>query len=134
MGFFNYHIGTEWQYAEIEFGDNDTLSAYVASLINSDLLILLTDIDGLYTSDPRKNEEAELIPLVEEISQEIEQIATGSGSTFGTGGMLTKIEAAKICSKAGIDALIINGEDPNIIFDVIDGKEVGTLFLNSNYA
>jgi glutamate 5-kinase len=113
---------------EIEFGDNDSLSAYVAELISADLLVLLTDIDGLYTADPRKDADAVLIPLVTDISEEIESIATGAGSRFGTGGMSTKITAAKICMEAHIDTLIINGDDPYSIYKIVDGEAIGTLF------
>jgi glutamate 5-kinase len=114
---------------EIEFGDNDTLSAYVAELVDADLLIMLSDIDGLYSADPRKDKNAQIISEVPEITKEIEQIASGAGSSFGTGGMATKITAAKICTKAGIDAIITNGENPEILFDLLKGQELGTLFL-----
>ncbi|AFS78199.1 glutamate 5-kinase ProB [Gottschalkia acidurici 9a] len=115
---------------EIEFGDNDTLSATVASLVGADLLILLTDIDGLFTADPRKDKNAEIISVVEEINEEIDSAADGAGSKLGTGGMVTKISAAKICCSYGIDTVIANGEDPKIIYDILDAKEIGTLFLS----
>ncbi len=113
---------------QIEFGDNDTLSAIVASLTNADLLIILSDIDGLYDKDPSKNEDARLISLVEEITDEIKSVASGAGSKRGTGGMITKITAAEIATKAGIDMFILNGSEPDIIYELLDGGIVGTLF------
>ena len=113
---------------EIEFGDNDTLSAVVASLVEADLLILLSDIDGLYTADPRKDPYAVKIDEVREITESIELNATGVGSGFAKGGMSTKISAAKICMKAGIDMVIASGENPDIIQDILNGKITGTLF------
>ncbi|OHW61714.1 glutamate 5-kinase [Andreesenia angusta] len=115
---------------EIQFGDNDTLSATVASLVDADLLILLSDIDGLFTADPRKDPDAKIISVVEEVTREVESLASGSGSEFGTGGMITKLTAAKICGKEGIDTIIANGEDPSIIYNILDGEEIGTLFLS----
>lgn len=120
----NDTISTE----QIEFGDNDTLSAYVAELVEADLLIILSDIDGLYSGDPRKDREATLIPLVTEFSPWLENIATGTDSSFGTGGMVTKIMATRICWQAGIDAIIANGEDPAILFRLLKGEPFGTLF------
>jgi glutamate 5-kinase len=114
---------------EIEFGDNDTLSATVAALVGADLLVILSDIDGLYSADPRTEVSAEIIHSVLEITPELEQLATGAGSSFSTGGMVTKISAAKICLKDGIDCLITSGSDPAIIFDILQGKEVGTHFV-----
>jgi glutamate 5-kinase len=114
---------------EIEFGDNDTLSAYVAKLAQADLLILLSDIEGLYTADPRQQPEAHLIPLVPEITAEIEELASGSGSDLGVGGMVTKIEAARIAGEAGIPMIIASGEKPGLIKAAAAGEEVGTLFL-----
>lgn len=114
---------------EIEFGDNDSLSAMVASLIEADLLIMLSDIDGLYSADPRIEIAAEIIHSVKEITPELEQLATGSSSSFSTGGMVTKIAAAKICLQDGIDCVITSGSDPGIIFDILDGKEIGTHFM-----
>jgi glutamate 5-kinase len=114
---------------EIEFGDNDTLSAIVASLVEADLLVMLSDIDGLYSADPRTEVAAEIIHSVLEITPELEQLASGAGSSFSTGGMITKISAAKICLKDGIDCLITSGSDPAILFDVLAGKEVGTHFV-----
>jgi glutamate 5-kinase len=117
---------------EIEFGDNDTLSALVATLVEADLLILLSDIDGLYSADPKVDSTAKIIRTVKSISPEIEKLAAGSGSSFGTGGMVTKIAAAKITSKAGIDLLLLQGDRPAIIFDVFEGKEIGTHFIANN--
>jgi glutamate 5-kinase len=117
---------------EIEFGDNDTLSAMVASLLDADLLVILSDIDGLYSADPRTEMSAELIHSVLEITPELEQLASGAGSSFSTGGMITKISAAKICLKAGIDCVITSGSDPAIIFDILEGKEIGTHFIARN--
>lgn len=117
---------------EILFGDNDTLSAMVAELIDADLLIMLSDIDGLYSADPKENPNARILSVVTEFSPDLENKAKGSGSSFGTGGMITKILAAKISTNAGIDAVLTNGKDPNILFDVIDGKEIGTLFISKH--
>lgn len=113
---------------EIEFGDNDTLSAIVANLIQAKKLIIMSDIDGLYTENPRKNPQAQLIPVVEEIDEYIYSIAGGAGSDLGTGGMSTKIHAAEIMMIDGGDMYIINGDDPYLLYDVIEGKQVGTLF------
>lgn len=112
---------------EIEFGDNDSLSAIVAKLVNADLLVLFSDIDGLYDCDPHSNPDAELISRVEDIS-EVEGNAGGAGSNLGTGGMITKIEAAKIANSAGISMIIANGEKIESLYDIMDGKKVGTLF------
>jgi glutamate 5-kinase len=113
---------------EIKFGDNDTLSALVSSIIDADLLILLSDINGLYDSDPRSNKDAKLISHVDEITKKIESFCGGSGSKLGTGGMYTKIKAAKIAVSNGVSMIIANGADDNIIKDIISNKEVGTLF------
>lgn len=113
---------------EIEFGDNDTLSALVAALVGADMLILLSDIDGLYTDDPKKNKEAGFISFVETIDEKLEKMGKGAGSLVGTGGMATKISAAKITTSSGADMVVANGEDLSIIHDILDGKEVGTLF------
>ncbi len=114
---------------EIEFGDNDTLSAHVATLIGADLLIILSDIDGLYSADPKTESSARIIHTVHEITPQIEKIATNGGSSFSTGGMVTKIAAVKISSKANIDAVITNGSDPAVVFKILDGEKIGTLFL-----
>lgn len=114
---------------EIEFGDNDTLSAIVAHLINADLLILLTDIDGLYTDDPHKNADAKKISIVPKITQELDNMAKGSNTSYGTGGMSTKVAAAKIATESGADMAIVDAEDLGLINKLIDGEDVGTLFL-----
>lgn len=109
-------------------GDNDTLASLVAVDTSCDLLILLSDIDGLYTADPHSNQPYELISRVDEINENIRQLAGGAGSEHGTGGMITKIHAAEICTQSGIDMIICNGENPNILYDIADHKKVGTLF------
>lgn len=114
---------------EIEIGDNDTLAAIVTSLTEADLLILLSDIDGLYTGDPRKENDATLIKEITEITDDIISIAGGAGSENGTGGMQTKIHAAQICMDAGCDMIIANGSDPNLIYDILDGKDIGSRFV-----
>lgn len=113
---------------ELEFGDNDTLSAIVTALIDAELLILLSDIDGLYTDDPRANKDAKFIDLVEEITSELSGMAKDSSTSVGTGGMSTKISAAKIATNSGADMVIANGEEVKIINDIIEGHQVGTLF------
>ena len=121
---------------EVRFGDNDTLSALVASLVGADLLILLSDIDGLYTDDPHKNPDAEIISDVYEIDENILNMAKGStGSNVGTGGMATKLSAAKIATYSGADMMIANGADVSVIEDIASGKRIGTLFhANRNEA
>lgn len=114
---------------ELIIGDNDTLAAIVAQSISADLLVLLSDIDGLFTADPRKSPDAKLIPVIEKITPEIEELAGGSGTSVGTGGMVTKIEAAKIATKAGCDMVIANGTDPEVLYDILSGKAVGTKFV-----
>lgn len=114
---------------EIEFGDNDTLSAVVTSVVKADLLILLTDIDGLFTDDPHKNPGAKLISEVPVIDETIEDMAKGAVSKVGTGGMATKIAAANIVTDAGADMVILNSENLNNINKVIAGEKLGTLFL-----
>ena len=113
---------------DINFGDNDTLSAIVANMINADLLLLLTDIDGLYTDDPRNNPDATLIPVVERIDDKIKAMAKGAGSGYGTGGMTTKISAAKIAANSGADMLILSGDDIGNLGRALNGESVGTLF------
>ena len=115
--------------AEIKVGDNDTLGAIVACSILADLLVLLSVFEGLYTADPRKDPEARLIPVVEKVTPEIEGLAGGAGSGLGTGGMATKLRAAKMVTAAGCDMIITNGERPQVLYDVADGKAVGTRFL-----
>lgn len=114
---------------EIRVGDNDTLSALVAGLVDADVLILLTDSEGLYTSDPQTCSEAKLIPVVEEITPEIEALAGGSGSTWSTGGMVTKIQAARLATSFGIPVVIASGLLPGRLAAVLRGEKIGTLFL-----
>ncbi|MBR4979025.1 MAG: glutamate 5-kinase [Clostridia bacterium] len=115
--------------SELLIGDNDTLAAAVAKTVNADILILLSDIDGLYTADPSKNKKAKLIKEIKEITPEIEALAGGSGSNVGTGGMVTKINAAKTVNAVGCDMIIANGKTPELLYDVIEGKSVGTRFV-----
>ena len=115
--------------AEMGIGDNDTLGAIVAKTIGADLLVLLSDIDGLYTADPHQDPNAVLIPVVKQITAEMERAACGAGSAFGTGGMQTKLSAAKIATEAGVAMIIANGARPSILYDWMDGKPVGTKFL-----
>jgi len=114
---------------EIKLGDNDNLSALVANLIEADLLIILSDVDGLFSDDPSKNPKAELIPLVDKVTPHIEKLAKKHGSELGTGGMITKIKAAKQCGAAGIAVIIANGTRPNILDEIFSGNFAGTLFL-----
>ncbi len=114
---------------EIKFGDNDTLSAIVAALIDADLLILLSDIDGLYTDDPNQNKDAKFISVVDELTDDLMQMGKKStGSDVGTGGMNTKLQAAKIATVAGADMIIANSDDMRIIHRIMDGREYGTFF------
>lgn len=114
---------------EIKFGDNDTLSAIVAALIDADLLILLSDINGLYTDDPNQNENARFISVVEELTEELMDMGKDTtGSSVGTGGMNTKLQAAKIATSAGADMIIANADDMRIIHRIMDGREIGTFF------
>jgi glutamate 5-kinase len=115
--------------SEIEIGDNDTLSAVVASLCDADLLILMSDIDGLYTGDPNKDPDAEFIECVPKIDKSIYDMAGGSASDFGTGGMVTKIDAARIATDSGCDMIIANAADFHVISDIMQGENIGTLFL-----
>lgn len=113
---------------ELEFGDNDTLSAYIAELVGAELLVILSDIDGLFDSNPAENPGANLIPVVEKIDENILSVAGGAGSRRGTGGMLTKLKAAEIVTPLGIDMIITNGSAPEKLYDIFDGKQTGTLF------
>ena len=113
---------------EMVIGDNDTLSAIVAATVEADLLILLSDIDGLYTADPRSDRSARLIEVVSAITPEIEALAGVSGTSLGTGGMITKLRAARIAGGKGIDMVIANGARPALIYDILEGKPVGTRF------
>ena len=114
---------------ELEIGENDSLSALVADLSGADLLLILSDIDGLYDDDPRTNPDAKPIYVVDEVTPEIEKVAGGAGTSLGTGGMSTKINAAKIATEAGIDMVIMNGRDPEKLYDLFEDKEIGTIFL-----
>ena len=114
---------------EIAFGDNDTLAAQIAVSVGADLLILLSDIDGLYTADPHKDNTASLIPEVRELTDDILALAGSAGTKLGTGGMETKLRAAKITTSAGCDMIITNGEYPERLYDAVDGTGVGTKFF-----
>jgi glutamate 5-kinase len=117
---------------EIQFGDNDTLSAIVSSLIGADLLILLSDIDGLFTDDPKKNPDAALVPVVDRIDEELLAMGTGDpGSDVGTGGMATKLSAAQIATASGADMIIANANDLTMLHRIFEGDQVGTLFKAS---
>lgn len=120
----NDTIATE----EIVIGDNDTLAAIVAKSVGADLLILLSDIEGLYTADPHKNPDAKLIPIVRKVDDEIYALAGGIGSKLGTGGMKTKLDAARICLGCGCDMVITNGDTPTHLYDIVEGKSIGTRF------
>ena len=114
---------------EIKVGDNDTLSAMVAVNVNADLLILLSDIDGLFTADPHSDPDAKLISVVSEINDDILALGGGEGSSLGTGGMRTKLNAAQICTENNCDMVIANGENPDVLYDIVEGKAVGTRFI-----
>ena len=114
---------------EIIIGDNDTLGAIVSTTINADLLIILSDIDGLYTADPHKDRNAVMLSRVEEITDEIIAMTGGAGTTLGTGGMVTKIKAAKIATAGGTDMVIANGSNPQLLYSIIKGEDVGTRFV-----
>ena len=120
----NDTIATE----EIKVGDNDTLAAIVACCCKADLLVLLSDIDGLYTANPHTHPDAALIPLVEEITPEVMALADGAGSALGTGGMATKLRAARMVTGSGADMVIANGAHPEVLYDIADGKPAGTRF------
>ncbi len=120
----NDTIATE----EIRVGDNDTLSAMVSVGVGAELLVLLSDIDGLYTADPHKNSDATLIPEVHELTDALMALGGDEGSALGTGGMKTKLHAAKICSECGCDMVIMNGSTPALLYDLFDGASVGTRF------
>ncbi|HEX2926070.1 MAG TPA: glutamate 5-kinase [Ruminiclostridium sp.] len=111
------------------FSENDTLSAIVSKLIEADLLIILSDIDGFYDSDPRKNPNSKMLSVIEEITPEIEECAEGAGTKRGTGGMVTKLSAAKIATGAGVDVVLTNGSHPEAVLDILSGEKIGTLFI-----
>lgn len=124
-------------YTEIEseerlFGDNDMLSAVVAILCKAKRLIILSDIDGFYDSDPRLNQNAKLLPQIDTIDEKVYSLAGGAGSRRGTGGMKTKLRAASLATAQGIDTVITNGKKPSAIYDIIEGRKVGTLFTGRN--
>lgn len=114
---------------EIAVGDNDSLGAIVAVSVHADLLVLLSDIDGLYTADPHLVPDAKLIPVVSELTPAIYELAGGKGSAMGTGGMKTKLHAAQICTDGGCEMVIANGTDPSVLYGIIDGQSIGTRFL-----
>lgn len=126
----NDTIATE----EIEFGDNDTLSAVVAELIGADLLVLLSDIDGLYNKNPKKCEDASLISVVQDLSETIIDGSDDTDNSFGTGGMKTKLTAAGICSRSGIPMIITNGNNPENIRKILKGQRIGTVFVPKAYS
>ena len=118
---------------EIEVGDNDTLSAYVADFVDADLLIIFSDIDGLYDSDPHRIRDAKLLDTVYDI-QSVRPLAGGVGSKRGTGGMITKLDAAEIATSAGINMVITNGNNPDSLYKILNGESVGTLFVSKNFS
>ena len=124
----NDTVGTK----EIVIGDNDTLVAHVAQSVRADLLILLSDIDGLYTADPHKDPDATLIAVIEKLDDDVFALAGGSASNQGTGGMVTKLQAASIATSAGCDMVIANGRRPANLYDILDGKTIGTRFKGGN--
>ena len=117
---------------KIKVGDNDTMSALVSGLIDADLLIILSDIDGLYNKNPRKHEDANLIHMVGDINEDIKQMAGAEGSKFGTGGMITKIIAAEMVTKIGTSLVIASGDDPKNITRIVEKENIGTLFVKKN--
>lgn len=123
----NDTVSTE-ELVDLDFGDNDTLSAIVTALVGGDLLILLSDIDGFYTDDPHKNKKAKLITFVDKIDSQMCEMAKSSTNSAGTGGMATKVSAAKLATSSGADMVITNGNNIRNIYHIIEGKEVGTLF------
>jgi len=125
----NDAVATDEIGIETTIGENDSLSAIVATLVDAELLVLLSDIDGLYTADPHKDPGATLIPVVEAITEDVLALAGGAGSSLGSGGMATKVKAARICGEAGIDMIITNGQKPELLYDIAEGKPIGTRFL-----
>jgi glutamate 5-kinase len=114
---------------ELEVGENDSLAATVAVIAGADLLVIMSDIDGLYDKDPHRYPDAELIPTVGRITDEIRSLAGGAGSQFGTGGMITKIHAVEIAHEADIDVVLMNGKNPKKLYDLFEDKPVGTAFV-----
>ena len=125
----NDTVSTEEMLHLSNFGDNDTLSAYVSVIVGADLLVIFTDTDGMYDDDPKKNANAKYIPVIENIDERIENSAGIAGSKLGTGGFITKIRAAKIANEKGIDMIIVNGENPDVIRNILNEKQAGTLFV-----
>lgn len=115
---------------ELEFGENDTLAAHVAIFNNADMLVILSDIDGFYDSNPKLNPDAKLIPMVTEINDDIRRLAGDAVSGLGTGGMITKLNAAEMVMNNNIDMAILNGRNPDILYDLFDGKAAGTIFTS----
>ena len=118
---------------ELGIGDNDTLAAMVAESVSADKLVLLSDIDGLYTSDPHTNPNAKRLPVVNRIDEKLLALAGGSNSTQGTGGMVTKLRAAQICMACGCDMIITDGNDPQVLYKIVEGVPVGTTFTEKAY-
>ncbi len=116
--------------AEIEFGDNDVLSAMVADLVRADLLVILTTTNGVFTSDPRFNSDARQVPTVLKAGEDLKDIVMEGKSELGSGGMYSKVHAAELCRSKNIDVVIAEGTSPDILFDILDGKEFGTLFVS----
>ena len=116
---------------ELEVGENDSLAANVATIANADLLVIMSDIDGLYDKDPHVHENANLIPEVGEITDDIRSLAGGAGSALGTGGMATKIKAVEIAHAVDIDVVLMNGKNPHKLYDLFEDKPVGTLFAKT---
>ena len=115
---------------ELEFGENDTLAAQVALLCNADLLVIMSDIDGFYNANPKIDPNAQLIPVVNEINEDIRKLAGDAVSGLGTGGMITKLNAAELVMNEGIDMALLNGRNPSILYDLFDGKTAGTIFTS----
>lgn len=113
---------------ELEMGENDSLAAIMAKIAKADMLIILSDIDGLYDKNPKENEDAHLIKVVDGVTEEMKLNAGGAGSSLGTGGMITKLKAAEIANEAGIDMVIMNGDKPEKLYDLLEGKSIGTYF------
>ncbi len=124
----NDAVATDEIGIQTTIGENDTLSAVVARLVKADILVLLSDIDGLYTADPHKDPNAKLISVVQDITEDVLALAGDSASALGSGGMATKLKAAAIVTEAGIDMVIANGKNPEILYNLLDGKSVGTRF------
>lgn len=116
---------------ELEFGENDSLAAYVGIFCGADMLVILSDIDGLFDSDPHANPDAKIIPVVNRIDDGIRSLAGGAGTSLGSGGMITKLNAAEIAMNAGIDMAILNGRNPSVLYDLFDGKQAGTVFTKA---